>query len=106
MLASGIGALAADYLWQTTAEGDFIIMLNQTARFLVKQIDAAIADPEKDPLVGAFKHYATIAKKDFSLEKLAKIPAPTFSSARDAATELNKLQLLFEYRALTEVRRI
>uniref|UniRef100_A0A0A9YM88 Peroxisomal acyl-coenzyme A oxidase 1 n=1 Tax=Lygus hesperus TaxID=30085 RepID=A0A0A9YM88_LYGHE len=33
LLASGIGALSVDYVWQTTAEGDFIILLLQTARF-------------------------------------------------------------------------
>eukprot|EP01090_Pellita_catalonica_P003340 TRINITY_DN13011_c0_g1_i1.p1 TRINITY_DN13011_c0_g1~~TRINITY_DN13011_c0_g1_i1.p1 ORF type:complete len:596 (-),score=88.12 TRINITY_DN13011_c0_g1_i1:18-1805(-) len=36
LLGSGVAALSVDYLWQTTAEGDFIVMLLQTARYLVK----------------------------------------------------------------------
>ena len=39
LLASGIAALSADYVWQTTAEGDYIVMQLQTARFLVKCVD-------------------------------------------------------------------
>ena len=36
MKVSGVASLAADYVWQTTAEGDYIVMLLQLARFLVK----------------------------------------------------------------------
>eukprot|EP01125_Pyxidicula_operculata_P014747 TRINITY_DN494_c0_g3_i1.p1 TRINITY_DN494_c0_g3~~TRINITY_DN494_c0_g3_i1.p1 ORF type:complete len:482 (-),score=120.82 TRINITY_DN494_c0_g3_i1:88-1533(-) len=38
LLSSGIGALALDYLWQTTAEGDFVVMLLHTAHFLIKNV--------------------------------------------------------------------
>jgi hypothetical protein len=40
LLASGIGALEGDYKWQTTAEGDFVILMLQTARFLIKSLDS------------------------------------------------------------------
>lgn len=43
MLAAGVSALAADYVWQTTAEGDFIVMLLQTARYLMRQLTAVSA---------------------------------------------------------------
>ena len=33
LLNSGVAALAADYVWQTTAEGDFIVMLLQARLF-------------------------------------------------------------------------
>ncbi|KAL1921131.1 uncharacterized protein VTP21DRAFT_10847 [Calcarisporiella thermophila] len=35
LMDSGIAPIAADYVWQTTAEGDWIILMLQTARFLV-----------------------------------------------------------------------
>jgi acyl-CoA oxidase len=41
LLSSGVAALAADYLWQTTAEGDWIILMLQTARFLIKTLQDA-----------------------------------------------------------------
>ena len=31
----------ADYLWQTTAEGDWIVLMLQTARFLIKSLNQA-----------------------------------------------------------------
>jgi hypothetical protein len=53
--------VAADYVWQTTAEGDFLVMLLQTARFLMKCFD----DVRKGEVcvrpdaVCAFKHSCT-----------------------------------------------
>eukprot|EP00755_Sulcionema_specki_P023178 Sspe_Gene.78272::Locus_48968_Transcript_2_2_Confidence_0.667_Length_2564::g.78272::m.78272/K00232/E1.3.3.6, ACOX1, ACOX3; acyl-CoA oxidase len=41
LLASGIAATWSDYVWQATAEGDMVVMLLQTARFLLKSLDAA-----------------------------------------------------------------
>jgi acyl-CoA oxidase len=41
LLNSGVASLSADYVWQTTAEGDFIVLLLQTARFLMSQFKAA-----------------------------------------------------------------
>ena len=35
LMASGIAALEADYKWRATAEGDTVVMLLQTARYLV-----------------------------------------------------------------------
>jgi hypothetical protein len=39
LLNSGVASLSADYVWQTTAEGDFVVLLLQTARFLMKCFD-------------------------------------------------------------------
>eukprot|EP01064_Diplonema_japonicum_P002574 TRINITY_DN11637_c0_g2_i1.p1 TRINITY_DN11637_c0_g2~~TRINITY_DN11637_c0_g2_i1.p1 ORF type:complete len:801 (+),score=259.97 TRINITY_DN11637_c0_g2_i1:38-2404(+) len=41
LLASGTAASWADYVWQATAEGDLIVMMLQTARFLIKSLAAA-----------------------------------------------------------------
>jgi flavocytochrome c len=43
LLASGIGALSQDYVWNCTAEGSAYVMLLQTGRFLFKQFAAARA---------------------------------------------------------------
>eukprot|EP00005_Dracoamoeba_jomungandri_P012469 CAMPEP_0174275486 /NCGR_PEP_ID=MMETSP0439-20130205/59850_1 /TAXON_ID=0 /ORGANISM="Stereomyxa ramosa, Strain Chinc5" /LENGTH=726 /DNA_ID=CAMNT_0015367591 /DNA_START=8 /DNA_END=2188 /DNA_ORIENTATION=+ len=39
LMASGIAALGADYVWQTTAEGDWVILMLLTARYLLKQVE-------------------------------------------------------------------
>eukprot|EP01088_Endostelium_zonatum_P011412 TRINITY_DN25544_c0_g1_i1.p1 TRINITY_DN25544_c0_g1~~TRINITY_DN25544_c0_g1_i1.p1 ORF type:complete len:501 (-),score=105.77 TRINITY_DN25544_c0_g1_i1:98-1600(-) len=36
LLSSGVSQISADYVWQTTAEGDWIVLMLQTGRFLVK----------------------------------------------------------------------
>lgn len=38
LLHSGIAQLGTDYLWQVTAEGDYVILSLLTARFLVKAV--------------------------------------------------------------------
>ena len=41
LMASGVASLAQDYVWQTTAEGDFVVMLLQLAKFLLKAYASA-----------------------------------------------------------------
>ena len=43
LLGSVVAALSADYVWKTTAEGDYVVMLLQTARFLYRSFEAALA---------------------------------------------------------------
>ena len=44
MMASGIAPLEADFKGpNTTAEGDYVVLSLQTARFLLKSVDAARA---------------------------------------------------------------
>lgn len=38
LLHSGIAFMGNDYLWQVTAEGDYIILTLLTARFLIKGV--------------------------------------------------------------------
>jgi acyl-CoA oxidase len=49
LLASGIAALEADFKYNATAEGDFVVLLLQTARYLLKSRDMARAG---EPLAG------------------------------------------------------
>jgi len=41
LLNSGVAQMGCDYLWQVTAEGDYIILSLLTARFLVKALKEA-----------------------------------------------------------------
>ena len=49
LLCSGVAQLGADYVWQATAEGDYIVLSLQTARFLVGALRRARAG---EPLSG------------------------------------------------------
>jgi hypothetical protein len=49
LMASGIAALEADYKWRATAEGDTVVMLLQTARYLAK---SAVQAKNGEPLAG------------------------------------------------------
>ena len=42
LMSSGLAGLAADYTWQTTAEGDFVVMMLVTARWLIKVLRTKI----------------------------------------------------------------
>ncbi len=37
--AAGLASLAADYVWQTTAEGDWVILMLQTANFCIIRME-------------------------------------------------------------------
>jgi len=41
LMYSGIAALEADFKWRATAEGDTVVMLLETAKFLLKQVELA-----------------------------------------------------------------
>jgi len=60
LLSSGIAALGADYVWQTTAEGDTVVLLLQTARFNLKQLAKARGGEE---LAGPLKYLEPLASR-------------------------------------------
>eukprot|EP01118_Nematostelium_gracile_P012697 TRINITY_DN4676_c0_g1_i1.p1 TRINITY_DN4676_c0_g1~~TRINITY_DN4676_c0_g1_i1.p1 ORF type:complete len:1338 (-),score=335.21 TRINITY_DN4676_c0_g1_i1:47-4060(-) len=43
LMSAGLAPLAANYVWQTTAEGDFILLQLSTALFLLKSINTAVS---------------------------------------------------------------
>lgn len=96
MLASGVAALAADYVWQTTAEGDFIVMLLQTARFLLKAADQARAG---ERMIGTLAYLAPLAKAGFKTRDAAPRPARSVADL----LQLEHLEALFAYRAISAV---
>lgn len=96
LMASGVAALAADYVWQTTAEGDFIILILQTARFLMKTLKKVRQGEEPS---GPVAYLAPLKDPNF---KLGSVAPPQARSHQDFF-KLEYLLDLFHYRALVNV---
>eukprot|EP01060_Flectonema_neradi_P010575 TRINITY_DN17658_c0_g1_i1.p1 TRINITY_DN17658_c0_g1~~TRINITY_DN17658_c0_g1_i1.p1 ORF type:complete len:723 (+),score=185.67 TRINITY_DN17658_c0_g1_i1:67-2235(+) len=79
LLASGIAASWADYVWQATAEGDLVVMLLQTARFQLKSLDALRATGEAPP--GILEYLTPLKNPSFTLSKTSF--TPTLSSLEE-----------------------
>jgi flavocytochrome c len=93
LLNSGIGALSQDYLWQITAEGDFIILGLHTARHLLKSVNSAMKGKK---LSGVLEYLNVCSSKDFNLVKYRPASAKFVSDFKNLPYLLN----LFQYRAL------
>lgn len=79
LMSSGIAPLEADFKGpNTTAEGDYVILLLQTARFLTGQVDAA---RQKKPLVGLTACLAPLADASFDPVRDGKPPPVTDPAA-------------------------
>eukprot|EP01095_Lingulamoeba_sp_RSL-Kostka_P015360 TRINITY_DN7044_c0_g1_i1.p1 TRINITY_DN7044_c0_g1~~TRINITY_DN7044_c0_g1_i1.p1 ORF type:complete len:430 (+),score=136.83 TRINITY_DN7044_c0_g1_i1:900-2189(+) len=98
LLSSGIGKRSVDYVWQITAEGDFIILMLQTARFLLKTLNAAKQGKKLSPICD----YLTPIKDPNFVLKSSK---PELKTVEDFL-DVEKLYLLFQYRALANVSNI
>ena len=96
LLGSGIAALSADYQWQTTAEGDYIVMLLQTARFLIKTVDGV---RNGESLPGIADYLAPLKDKSSNLLKFAP---PLAKSSKDFYN-YDFLTSLYRQRALVAV---
>eukprot|EP01096_Ripella_sp_DP13-Kostka_P008124 TRINITY_DN301_c0_g2_i3.p1 TRINITY_DN301_c0_g2~~TRINITY_DN301_c0_g2_i3.p1 ORF type:complete len:1349 (-),score=671.96 TRINITY_DN301_c0_g2_i3:116-4162(-) len=96
LLNSGIAALAQDYAWQTTAEGDWIILMLQTARFLNKSL---IKATKGQTLSDTCNYLSPLADPNFSLD--AHRP-PSVSSISDLL-RIDHLHSLYRFRALSSV---
>ena len=96
LLNSGIAMMAQDYAWQVTAEGDFVILLLQTARFLMKSLESA---RKGEPLAGLVKALEPLKDPGFRLSSLAP---PKARSAEDFKSP-EFLERLFRFRAVSAV---
>ena len=96
LLNSGIGAMACDYLWQITAEGDFIILALLTGKHLIKSVGKLMGGNQ---LSGVLEYLNPIAKSDFNLVNHRPVPPKNES---DFAC-LKYLHSYFNYRALERV---
>ena len=93
LLASGVAAFGADYVWQTTAEGDFIVMMLQCARFLVKAVKAARAGK---PTPGPCSYLANLNNPAYNIFDAKPKPATRVEQFFDPKTLIG----IFEFRAL------
>jgi len=96
LLNSGIGALSQDYLWQITAEGDFIILGLHTARHLLKSVESALKGKK---LSGVLEYFNVCNDKEFNLVRHRPTPAK-FSSD---FFNLEYLLDLFKYNSLESI---
>ena len=109
LLNSGIAALEGDYKYNATAEGDSVVLLLQTARYLLKARDAAragqpvtgivaglapLADPSFDPLADGRPAAAAQEEGEGDDGEEGGATAKTFSE------DLDYLGRLLQYRVL------
>jgi acyl-CoA oxidase len=97
LLASGVAAYSADYVWQVTAEGDFVVMLLQTARFLMKQYQAARSGAK---LAGLTQCLEEFRNAGFDPVRDA---APKPASGPADMLDIDYLLSLFRWRAMVAV---
>jgi len=57
LMSSGVAPLAANYVWQSTAEGDYILLMLHTSQFLLKTLSKAM---EGKPLSGPVSYLAPL----------------------------------------------
>ena len=93
LLHSGIAAIACDYLWQVTAEGDYIILTLLTSRFLLKSVGKAFLGKK---LKGIVEYFNEISNPDFDLEKVY----PGQASDSSSFMSVDYIERLFRYRSL------
>jgi len=93
LLASGVAALAADYVWQTTAEGDFVVMLLQNARYLIKCYNRAKKGKQLPPFM---QYLVPVAQENVGIEK----ERPRDASSPSDFRNLEYLSHLYRYSAL------
>mmetsp|Transcript_24293 Transcript_24293/g.29642 ORF Transcript_24293/g.29642 Transcript_24293/m.29642 type:complete len:715 (-) Transcript_24293:258-2402(-) len=101
LMNTGIAALSVDYVWKVTAEGDWVVMLLQTARFLMKQIK--VAQNFKGPvselnLPGLCEVYQNLSDPTFDAFTDGR-PTPEPTSPGEFGN-LSYLLSLFRYRVL------
>ena len=93
LLSSGIASLACDYLWQITAEGDFIILALLTARHLLTSIGKVFGGSK---LSGIMEYFNVVGEQGFILSDHRPI------NAKNSSEYLNLPYLLnwFRYRSI------
>lgn len=96
LLSSGVAAIGADYVWQTTAEGDFIVMMLQCARFLIKALAAA---REGKPTPGPCSYLTCLNKPGFNIFDAAPAPATKAEQFYDPKTLIE----IYRFRALVAI---
>lgn len=99
LLHSGIAQLGTDYLWQVTAEGDYVILSLLTARFLVKAVGETNQGKKQK---GQLDYLNAILEENFDIERAAPMNA---NSSNSYQTDIDYLLSWFRYKALVYVTR-
>ena len=93
LLHSGIASISCDYLWQVTAEGDFIILALLTGIHILKSLGKVLGGLK---LQGVMDYFNIIGEQDFQVQSIK--PASLKRSAEYA--NLHYLVSLFKYRSI------
>ncbi|KAH9255374.1 hypothetical protein BASA81_006493 [Batrachochytrium salamandrivorans] len=99
LLNSGIGLLSGDYSWQVTAEGDYIVMLLQAGRYLLKSYHTA---KRGEKLTGMMECLLPLRDPKFNPSSQKKASASTTAQIRNHQFLLD----LFRHRLLSCVFRV
>ena len=106
MMSSGIAPLEQDYKGpNTTAEGDYVLLSLQTARYLMKSLDAA---RKGEPLAGLTAGLAALSDKNFSPLKNGResLGLPESAESTQEMTDPMFLEKLFQWRSLVCITRV
>lgn len=99
LMASGLAPLAANYVWQTTAEGDWIILMLQTGQFLLKSLKTAVSGQSLSDVVS----YLAPLKEGFDPSSNTSVPTAT---SVEEVVNLEFLEKLFRHCALVTVANV
>jgi acyl-CoA oxidase len=101
LLNSGVAAELGDFIWTVTAEGEPIVMLLQSARFLLKTCQAVKRGDDGVETPGLCRYMLPLASKNVDLSELR----PEAATAPEHFFSLDYLIRLFEFRAMVSVDR-
>jgi flavocytochrome c len=96
LLNSGIGAMANDYMWQITAEGDYVILALLTGKHLLKSIGKEMGGGK---LQGVLDYLNVLSQTDFGLVNIR----PHGAKKEADYLNLSYLQSFFQYRAIERI---
>lgn len=104
LMSSGIAPLEADFKGpNTTAEGDYVILCLQTARFLIKSYEAALQGKPSSGELGA--GLAPLKDKSFDVVRDGRSATRCTPRGRSALTESTFLLGLFQCRSIAAIVR-
>eukprot|EP01080_Neovahlkampfia_damariscottae_P010159 gene10159-2579_t len=93
LLSSGIAGLTADWVWRITAEGDWIILMLQAARFIVKTIQKSKKGIKSH---GPYEYLNSLGDKNFKYSNYK----PNDIVKVENFFDLGYLERLFKYYSL------
>lgn len=96
LMISGIASLAQDYVWQITAEGDYVLMILQLGKFLLKAFTSA---RQGEVLSGPCDYLAAV--KDSSVDPTNSVL--TSATSLSEFMSLNHLLIRFKERSLVNL---